>query len=127
MERFHLPYTVETRPSPEFYFEVGKSKLVNIRLSSNAEAQISFLAPGDTETYGEYPDGDEPGYTRHQGKLLKLSAKIDMESRLAIGCAGAVISYLQRRKALEHLPGDTDSNLAFRISTIGTFNLDGMI
>lgn len=127
VERFHLPYTLETRPSPEFCFETGKSKLANIRLSHNPEAQISFLAPGDTENYRDYVDGDEPGYTRHHGKLLKLSARIDIESRLTIGCGGAVINYLQRRKAVDHSPGDIDSNLAFQISTIAVFNLDGIM
>lgn len=127
MERFHLPYTLETRPSPEFCFEAGKSKLASLRLSHNPEVQISFLAPGDTENYRDYVDGDEPGYTRHHGKLLKLSARIDLESRLTIGCGGAVISYLQRRKAVDHLPGDVGSNLAFQISTIAMFNLDGIM
>lgn len=127
VERFHLPYILETRPSPEFYFEAGKSKLVNLRLGSDSEAHISFLAPGDTDIYEHYVDGDEPGYTRHQGKLLKLSARIDIESRLTMGCAGAVISYIQRRKAVDHLPGDLDSNMAFRISAIAMFNLDGIM
>lgn len=127
MERIHLPYTIETRPSPEFYFEAGKSKLVKIQLSFDTEAQISFLAPGATENHGDYVDGDEPGYTRHQGELLKMSTRVDIESRLTIGCAGAVIGYLQRRKAVDHLPGDVDSNLPFRISTIAMFNLGGMM
>ena len=127
MERLHLPYTLETRPSPEFYIESGKSKLVNLRLSSDSEAQLSLLAPGDADNCGDYVDGDELGYTRHQGKLLKLSARIDIESPITLGCAGAVISYLQRRKAVDHLPGDVGSNLAFRISAIAMFNLDGMM
>lgn len=125
MERLHLPYILETRPSPEFYFQAGKSKLIKIRLSYDPEAQTSFFSPGATDNYGDDVDGDEQGYTRHQGALLKLSTSVDIESRLTIGCAGAVISYLQRRKALDHLPGEVDSNLAFRISTIAMFNLDG--
>lgn len=56
-----------------------------------------------------------------------MSARVDIESRLTIGCAGAVISYLERRKAVDHLPGDVDSNLVFRISTIAMFNLGGMM
>ncbi|MCJ1471038.1 MutS protein msh5 [Pseudocyphellaria aurata] len=125
VERFHLPYILETRPSPEFSFQAGKSKLVKIRLSYESEAQTSFFAPGATDNYGDDVDGEEPGYTRHQGALLKLSTGVDIESRLTIGCAGAVISYLQRRKAVDQLPEGDDSNLAFRISKIAMFNLDG--
>ena len=79
------------------------------------------------ENHGESADGDEPGYTRHRGKLLRLTTKIDIESRLTIGCAGALIAYLQRRKAVGYLPGDLESNSAFRISAIAAFSLSGIM
>lgn len=79
------------------------------------------------ENHGDSANGDEPGYTRHQGKLLMLNTKIDIESRLTIGCAGALIAYLQRRKAVGYLPGDLEANLAFRISVIAAFSLSGIV
>ncbi|RAR08460.1 DNA mismatch repair protein MutS [Stemphylium lycopersici] len=40
-----------------------------------------------------------------------------------VGCAGALISYLQRRRAAAYLPGDRSAGLMFRISTLGMFSL----
>lgn len=121
-----LPYTLETRPSSEFSYDGGKSKLANLRSSANAEAQAALKTPGDIDTYDKY-SGDKVNCTGHQGNLLKLSAKIDLESRLTIGCAGAVLTYLQRKRAVHYLPGDEDANSAFRISAIAMFNLNGFM
>jgi DNA mismatch repair protein MSH5 len=48
-------------------------------------------------------------------------------TRLQIGCAGAVLNYLARRKTGEYLPGDQEALVAFRISTIEMFNLADMM
>ena len=118
---------METRPSPEFGYEVGKDKLVSLRLRADDESQVKFITPGDTDAYDGHNEGNDAGYTGRQGKLLRLSGKIDIESRLTIGCAGAVLTYLQRRKAVEYLPGDADANLAFQISTLEMFSLAGFM
>jgi len=127
VNQFRLPYVLEIRPSPEFGYEAGKNKLVNLGLGSDAESQVSFLTPGDTDAYDDQNGGNDTGYTGRQGTLLRLSGKIDIESRLTIGCAGAVLTYLQRRKAVYYLPGDTDANLAFRILTVEMFSLGGFM
>ena len=118
---------LETRPSPEFGYEAGKNKLVNLRLRSDDASQVSFITPGDTDAYDDRDGRNGAGYTVRQGKLLRLSGKIDIDSRLTIGCAGAVITYLQRRKAVEYLPGDVDANLAFHISAVEMFSLAGFM
>lgn len=73
----------------------------------------------------ESAESNEPGYTGRQGKLLHLSGLVDLESRLTVGCAGAVLTFLQRKKAVAYLPGDTDGGFAFRVSFIETFSLAG--
>jgi DNA mismatch repair protein MSH5 len=40
-----------------------------------------------------------------------------------VGCAGALISYLQRRRAATYLPGDHAAHLMFRVSTLEMFSL----
>ncbi len=122
-----MPHILEVRPSPEFGYEAGKNKLVNLRLRSEDESQVSFVTPEDSDDYNDHNDGNDAGYTGRQGKLLRLSGKIDIESRLTIGCAGAVLTYLQRRKAVDYLPGDTDANLAFQISIVEMFSLAGFM
>ena len=52
---------------------------------------------------------------------------IDMESRLTIGCAGALITYIKRRQAVEHQPNDTDAVEIYRISTVEMFSLKAMM
>ena len=68
--------------------------------------------------------GDEMGYSGRQGKLLHLSSMVDLESRLSVGCAGAVLTCLHRRKAVTHLIGADDTQSMFKISAILMFNLD---
>ena len=88
---------------------------------------MTFITPGDADIYDDHNDSNGAGFTARQGKLLRLSGKIDIESRLTIGCAGAVLTYLQRRKAVEYLPGDTDANLAFYVSTVEMFSMAGFM
>ena len=127
VDQFRLPYILEIRPSPEFSYEGGKSKLLGVLIDSDATNQVAFLTPGDADSYDEYGDGNEPGFTDRQGKMIRLSGRIDMESHLTIGCAGAVLTYIQRRKAVEYIPGDISASNAFRTSTVEMFSLDGMM
>lgn len=115
------------RPSPEFSYESGKNKLINLRIGSDNGPHVTFITPGDADSYDDYGDGSGAGFVGRQGQLLRLSGWIDVESRLTVGCAGAVLTYLQRRKAVQYLPGDIDSELAYRISTIEMFSLSGMM
>ncbi|KAL8647419.1 MAG: hypothetical protein Q9226_006436 [Calogaya cf. arnoldii] len=126
-DEFASPYLLEVRPSPEFGFEAAKVKLSNIRLASNTAPRMAFVTPGDAESYEDYVESSEPDYTGRQGKLLRLSGIVDLESRLTVGCAGAVLTYLQRRKAVVYLPGDDATQPAFRVSAIEMFSLDGVM
>lgn len=88
---------------------------------------MAFITPGDTNAYDDDADDAGAGYTRRRGKLLKLTAKIDIESRLTLGCAGAILTYLQRRRAVEYLPGDANADSLFQISNLATFSLKGVM
>ncbi len=118
---------LEYRPSPEFNYEAGKNKLISLRLFADGGPEVSFVTPGMDDSYDEYGHGNEIGYTGRQGKLLRLSTWIDVESRLSVGCAGALLTYIGRRKAVEYLPGNEDTSTSFRISTIEMFSLRGMM
>ncbi|KAL8701408.1 MAG: hypothetical protein Q9201_004922 [Fulgogasparrea decipioides] len=121
------PYLLEVRPTPEFGYEAGKAKLSNICLSNDIAPYVAFVTPEDAGSYQDYVDSNGPGYTGRQGKLLRLAGRINLESRLTVGCAGAVLTYLQRKKAVVYLPGDAEANLAFRVSAIETFSLSGVM
>ncbi|MCJ1249396.1 MutS protein msh5 [Trapelia coarctata] len=126
-DQFRLPYIIDIRSSPEFNYEAGKRKLVDIRTLKRARSLADFVVPGEDTSYEEYGEGYETGFTRHQGKLLRLSGSIDLESQISVGCAGAVLTYLQRRRAVQYLPGDEDAARSFQISAIEMFTLDGIM
>ena len=82
------------------------------------------MVPGDEDHFESWNGGHDAGFTSRRGRLLRLSGWINMESRLSVGCAGAVLTYLSRRRAAEFLPGDANARDAFQISTIETFGLN---
>ena len=66
---------------------------------------------------------EDLGLTKSRGKMMQLSAYLDLDNKVSIGCAGAIISHLQRRCSTAYLPADPDANQAFRIASLGMFTL----
>ena len=119
------PYIMELRPSAEFSYEAGKAKLANLRLRSDRERLGSIVTPGDNNnTHDEFENQYESGSSGRYEQLLRLSGRVDLDSRLTIGCCGAALAYLGRRKTVEFLPGDTAADLAYRVSSIEMFSLN---
>ena len=118
-----LPYLLEFRPNSEFGYDTARNKLVNLRIGQPGGPNVTFIVPGDVVTHEDDMVGGDMGFTGRQGQLLRLSGWINMESRLTVGCAGAVLSYLQRRRATAFLPGDHAAGAMFRIGTIEMFSL----
>lgn len=84
---------------------------------------MTFVVPGDIlpQTASRFVDDYEQ--QDRQGQLLRLSGWINLESRLTVGCAGAVLAYIQRRRATSYLPGDGEASGMFRVGTIEMFSL----
>lgn len=76
------------------------------------------------DTFDEYAVDDRLSHARHRAIFLKLSLNIDTESTVTIGCAGAVLAFLQRKRSAHYLPGDEAARSAFRVSAIANFNLN---
>ncbi|KAF3049875.1 MutS protein msh5 [Didymella keratinophila] len=117
-DQFRLPFLLDVRPPSEFYYDAAKSKLMTLRLGEEDGAQVTFNVPGDH--LGGYDTESAHG---QQGRLLHLAGWVDMESRVTVGCAGALLSYLQRRRAAAYLPGDEAAYMMFRITTLEMFSL----
>ncbi|KFX88111.1 hypothetical protein V490_07834 [Pseudogymnoascus sp. VKM F-3557] len=122
-------YVLDSRPSAEFQYESAKSKLVSWDPSVSNGPRMQFSTPGDELMGNMGYIQDLEGYETagHQGRLLRLAGWIDLESRVSIGCAGAVMSYLARRRTTEYLPGDQGALVAFHVSTIEMFSLADMM
>jgi DNA mismatch repair protein MSH5 len=122
-EESPLPYQVDVRPSQEFSYEGAKTKLINLEPTLAGNGGTSFLVPGDAFTYEEEQDHQNFGSTKRQGKLLRLSSWIAFENRVGVGCVGAVITHLQRRRAADYLPDDPDAQWAFRVRNLEMLTL----
>ena len=114
---------LEIRPSPEFSYDAGRNKLLDLHFFADGTSEVSFSTPGVYDPYDKYEDAADSGYTRRQGQMLRLSALVDLESRLTIGCVAALLAYVARRKAIENLSNDGEARNSFHISALEMFSL----
>lgn len=97
---------------------------MNLRLGEADGPRVTFIVPGDVVAdEGDAYHGGEAAYAGREGQLLRLSGWIDTDSRLTVGCAGAVISYIQRKRAATFLQGDNAAQAMHRISAVEMFTL----
>lgn len=131
---YEIPYRVELRPKQDFYLEPAKQKLADLHLMLAGTQGFKLIIPDEFQATA---DGDDEGSGRH-ARALQLPSWISTESRvtvyvalfwhfwleclssnaLQIGCAGAIMNYLQRRRASRFLPGDPAADTMFCISAI---------
>ena len=79
-DQFSPPYILEIRPTSEFSYDAAKVKLIDLKIGSDIGPQISYSIPGDTVSGNPY----ETGNAGRQARLLRLSAWINIESRLTV-------------------------------------------
>lgn len=117
-----MPYKIELRPLADFKYDQALHKLS--ALSSLQETTgVRFLIPGDGDQTSGTIMAEETGLTDERGRALHISSSINSESKISIGCAGAIITYLQRRKASEYLQGDLAADEAYPILRLEMFSL----
>jgi DNA mismatch repair protein MSH5 len=124
-DHFPLPYRVDYRPNLEFSYEGAKNKLVNLQSIPKGEEGVRFLIPGDSPTYDNGQGHDEVGSTSRQGKLSRISGWINLDSRVSLGCVGAVLTSLQRKRSAEFPQDDPDGQQAYRITSMEMFSMQG--
>ncbi|KAI2635026.1 putative MSH5 protein [Xylaria nigripes] len=105
--------------SADFRYETGKNKLLELRLGMDGPRNVLYTSVVD-DTMAE-ANGQSQG--SRQGQLMRLAASINLDSQLTIGCAGAVLSDIQRRRTAQYLPNDPDALVAFGIRSIEMFSL----
>jgi DNA mismatch repair protein MSH5 len=120
---FSIPYALQLRPSKEFKYESGKTKLVNLHLSHQNEHSIHFTVPGDHDLNVRSDKRFEESGT--QERLLRLSGWLDISCEITIGCVNAVLSFLQRKRASSFLPGDDASENFLRVTAVEMFSIKG--
>ena len=83
---------------------------------------MRFLVPGEDEVDDSLLLAHEPGRTALKGQALRTSANICYDCVVSIGCAGAIVNYLQKRKASEYLHGDPAADEAYQILKFDVFS-----
>ncbi|CAI7580460.1 unnamed protein product [Penicillium manginii] len=124
----YLPYQIDARPAQEFSTSNAKERLVALDVSSAHEQRLRFLVPesGISGPSPEEVNAEDMGFTLHGGRLLHISSSVDMDNPITLGCVGAVLSYLQRRRAtgtsMDPI-GPTDE-CPFQVRSLEMFNLE---
>ncbi|KMP04127.1 ATP binding / damaged DNA binding [Coccidioides immitis RMSCC 3703] len=116
--QFRLPYHLEVRPIQEFGFESAKTKLTSLKLRQGSADIPKFLVPGNAFSHENAEDAEDVGFTSQQGELLYLAGIVDMENHVSVGCAGALIAYLQRKRSTQDFQGDSAGDQLLRIDKI---------
>ncbi|PYH87180.1 DNA mismatch repair protein Msh5 [Aspergillus uvarum CBS 121591] len=119
-----LPFQLDIRPSQEFGYENAKNKLVTLGISSKHEQRMRFLVPHNGFADSEQIDSESLDFTLQEGKLLHISSSIEMENTVTIGCAGALLMHLQRRRASASIATDQASE-TYRVTSVEMFSLPG--
>ena len=119
----YLPYQIDIRPSQEFGHASAMSKLVSLDFSSKHEERIRFLVPHAGLVDPDQMDTESLDFTLQEGRLLHMGGSIEMQNTVTIGCAGAILTHLQRRKAM--MSSGNGSVEIFRIASVEMMGLKG--
>ncbi|KAJ5332567.1 DNA mismatch repair protein MutS core [Penicillium brevicompactum] len=117
----YLPYQIDTRPASEFSYSNAESKIIALDISSTHENRLRFFVPQDGLAEPEEVNSQEMGFTLREGRLLHISSSVDMENPVTIGCVGAILTYLQRRRTVA--PSALEEPSEYRIRALQMFNL----
>ncbi|KAI0012933.1 muts domain V-domain-containing protein [Xylariaceae sp. FL0662B] len=112
-------YVLRDLNSTDFRYDAGRDKLLGLDLEMSGRQSMLYTSVVD-DTIDETDDHSGQGGSR-QGRLIRLGTSINLDSRLTIGCAGALLSDIQRRKSAQYLPNDPDALVAFRIRFVEMF------
>ncbi|KAI1115243.1 muts domain V-domain-containing protein [Nemania sp. NC0429] len=112
-------YILRNLNSVDFRYETGTNKLLELCLGMDGPQSMLYTTVVD-DVVPEIADHHSRG--SRQGQLMRLATFVNLNSHLTIGCAGAVLTDIQRRRTTHYLPNDPDA-LAFEIRSVQMFSL----
>ncbi|KAI9036427.1 MutS family protein MSH5 [Aspergillus affinis] len=119
----YLPYQIDIRPSQEFGHASAMSKLVSLDVSSKHEERIRFLVPHAGIFDPDQMDTESLDFTLQEGRLLHMGGSIELQNTVTMGCAGAILTHLQRRRAT--MSSGNGSIEIFRVASVEMMGLKG--
>jgi DNA mismatch repair protein MSH5 len=103
-------YVLRHLVSAQFDYETGKEALVKIDLESSRPDPVEVLSSEEEPAHCIGSSG--------HNKLMRLAESINLDSCLSIGCAGAVLNDLERRRTSEDSLPDEGGRILFRVMGI---------
>ncbi|KAG0641233.1 muts domain V-domain-containing protein [Tuber brumale] len=94
-DEYATPYHISIRPTGEFSYEAARNKLISIKIGQADGPILTLQTPGDIH--------DIATDQKRRGNLLRLAGWVSVDSRISVGCSGAVLTYLQRKLAAASL------------------------
>ncbi|KAK3956383.1 muts domain V-domain-containing protein [Pseudoneurospora amorphoporcata] len=98
--------------------------LVSAEFDYDASKKALLGLYNDASSGDEMPPGEEDedavhciGGSSHR-RLVRLEKTVNLSSHLSIGCAGAVLSDLERRRSTEYLAPGAEAPISFRVKAI---------
>ncbi|KUL91366.1 hypothetical protein ZTR_01674 [Talaromyces verruculosus] len=124
-DTLRLPYRIDVRPIQEYSVNGAKAKLAELEIFQQEADLAQFLVPGDGLTQqAEEIIAENAGFSFEKGKLLRLGGIVDIENTVSLGCTGAVLTYVQRRRTTDYNTLE-NSGSACAVRLVETFFLKG--
>ncbi|KAK6337597.1 MutS protein msh5 [Orbilia blumenaviensis] len=102
----HGGVDLSIRPTPEFSVEQGRDRLASLDFDTDGDF-VTFITPNEVDSVeagNEFGLGPIPGrpLSKKQNRL-RLESYIDTEGNyVSVGCAGAVLLNIKRRRAIQN-------------------------
>ena len=103
-------YILRHVASAEFDYDAAREALSGLDLGASTPDPLEVL-PAEDEQVSYLASA------RH-GNLVRLAESVDFDSHVAVGCAGAVLGDVDRRRSAEDLYPDAAEPMAFRVLAI---------
>lgn len=103
-------YILRHLASAEFDYDAGKEALSGLY---NDSSSGDGIPPGEEDEDAVHCIGS----SNHR-RLMRLEKTVNLNSHLSIGCAGAVLSDLERRRSTEYLAPGAEAPISFRVKSI---------
>lgn len=113
-------YILRHIASGQFDYEAAKEALARLDCASSKPDPIQVLAL-------EEEPARSIGSSAHN-QLMRLAERINIDSCLSVGCAGAVLDDLGRRRAAEDPTSEEEGGISFRVRSVEmTMSTDTML
>ncbi|KAI0125765.1 muts domain V-domain-containing protein [Xylariales sp. AK1849] len=116
-------YVLRKVKTADFRYDSAREKLLSLQIQSQGDQTMLYRSVAD-EPADLYAGEDHEGQQGSiQAASMRLGTSVNLESRLTIGCAGAVLGDLLRRRTAHYLPNDPDASVTFRVRSVEMFTL----